>query len=111
MESEIPVVLDCYADWCAPCKKLDPKLTEKVLSYDGQIKLVKLNIDNFPQLSSGLNIKSIPSVFLIFSGNIVDMFQGIPNDKTFDEFFNTAILLNNLQSNTEIMTDVFNKVE
>ena len=48
MDSNIPVVLDCYAEWCAPCKKLDPKLTEKVISYDGKIKLVKLNIDDFP---------------------------------------------------------------
>ena len=49
MESTIPVILDCYAEWCAPCKTLDPRLTERVLSYkEGQLKLVKLNIDNFP---------------------------------------------------------------
>jgi len=48
MTAETPVIVDCYAEWCAPCKKLDPKLTEKVLSYDGKLKLVKLNIDNLP---------------------------------------------------------------
>lgn len=69
----MPVVLDCYADWCQPCKKLDPLLKEKMEGFEGKLKLVKLNIDNHPQLSTGLNIRSIPTLFLIFNGNIVDM--------------------------------------
>ena len=73
MESKLPVVLDCYADWCQPCKKLDPILQEKIKEFEGKLKLVKLNIDNHPKLSSGLNIRSIPTLFLIFNGNIVDM--------------------------------------
>jgi thioredoxin-like negative regulator of GroEL len=112
MESPVPVILDCYADWCAPCKTLEPRLREKVLSYkEGQLKLVKLNIDNFPQLSTGLNIKQIPAVFLIFKGNVVDMFQGLPEDKIFDEFFNTALLLNSMATDQNIMEDVMAKVK
>jgi len=112
MESPVPVILDCYAEWCAPCKTLDPRLTEKVLSYqEGQLKLVKLNIDSFPQLSTGLSIKQIPAVFLIFKGNVVDMFQGLPDDKTFDEFFQTALLLNSMATDQNIMEDVMSKVK
>ena len=56
-------------------------------------RLIKLNIDTFPKLSTALQIRSIPSVFLIYRGNVVDMFQGIPDQKTLDEFFKTALLL------------------
>ena len=48
MEANLPVILDCYAEWCAPCKKLEPILVEKVRSFQGKLKLVKLNIDDLP---------------------------------------------------------------
>ena len=48
MESEIPVILDCYAEWCAPCKKLEPILKEKVLEQNNKLLMVKLNIEDFP---------------------------------------------------------------
>jgi len=43
-----PIILDCYADWCAPCKKLTPILEEVTLANSGKFKLVKVNIDNLP---------------------------------------------------------------
>ena len=73
--------------------------------------MVKLNIDDLPQLSTGLNIRSIPAVFLIYKGNIIDMFQGIPEAKTIDDFFNTAVLLDQMQTDESIMDDVLSKVE
>ena len=47
-QKDTPVILDCYADWCAPCRKLTPILEEKAIANDGKFKLVKLNIDNLP---------------------------------------------------------------
>ena len=73
--------------------------------------MVKLNIDDLPQLSTGLNIRSIPAVFLIYKGNIIDMFQGIPEAQTIDDFFNTAVLLDQMQTDESIMDDVLSKVE
>ena len=87
MEATVPVLVDCYAEWCAPCKKLLPVLKERVKAEEGKLKLVKLNIDDLPKLSSGLNIRSVPSVFLIYKGNVVDMFKGVPEEKELDEFF------------------------
>ena len=75
----MPILLDCYADWCAPCKKLEPLLKDIVQSFEGKVRMVKLNIDNLPQLSTALNIRSLPTVFLIFKGNIVDTFTGLPS--------------------------------
>lgn len=46
MEQEVPVILDCYADWCKPCSKLTPLLEQKTKENDGKFKMVKLNIDN-----------------------------------------------------------------
>ncbi len=48
MSQQIPVIVDCYADWCQPCKKLTPVLENLTLKYEGKFKLVKLNIDNLP---------------------------------------------------------------
>lgn len=111
MESTVPIILDCYAEWCAPCKKLLPILTERVKAQEGRLKLVKLNIDDLPQLSSGLNIRSVPSVFLIYKGNIVDMLKGLPQDNELDEFFNTALLIDSMQTSEQIMDDVMGKVK
>ena len=84
---------------------------EKIKEYDGKIKMVKLNIDDLPKLTSGLNIRSIPAVFLIYKGNIVDMLQGVPEQNLIDEFFKTGVLLNQMQTDESIMEDVMNKVE
>ena len=73
MEQEIPIILDCYAEWCKPCKKLEPILEEKIKEFEGKMKMVKLNIDDLPKLTTGLGIRSIPQVFLIYKGNIVDV--------------------------------------
>jgi thioredoxin len=109
MESKIPVVLDCYADWCAPCKKLEPILVSKMAEHEGKIKLVKLNIDNFPQLTTGLNIRSVPSLFLIFKGNIVDMLQGF-QPAQLDEFIQTALVIGGMETDENMMQDILVKL-
>lgn len=48
MEQTVPIILDCYAEWCGPCKKLYPILEEKVKNLEGKVKMVKLNIDDLP---------------------------------------------------------------
>ena len=76
-QKDKPVILDCYADWCAPCRKLTPELEKKAIEHDGKFKLVKLNIDNLPQLTKGLNVKAVPSLFLIYRGNVMDTLTGV----------------------------------
>ena len=84
MEQTVPIILDCYAEWCNPCKKLTPQLEQLAQENEGKFRLVKLNIDNLPQISKGLNVKSIPALFLIYRGNIMDSMAGMDMDRVKD---------------------------
>jgi putative thioredoxin len=71
-----PVLVDFWAPWCGPCKTLGPVLEKLVRAAKGKLKLVKINIDEHPQISSQLGIQSIPAVFAFVKGQPVDGFVG-----------------------------------
>jgi putative thioredoxin len=73
---EVPVLLDCWAPWCAPCRNLKPILEKLVQDYGGRFELAKLNTDEAPQISAALQIRSIPLVVLFVGGRPVDQFMG-----------------------------------
>ena len=71
-----PVLVDFWAPWCGPCKTLTPVLEKVVRAAKGKIKLVKMNIDDHPQIAQQLGIQSIPTVFAFVNGQPVDGFMG-----------------------------------
>jgi putative thioredoxin len=73
---EVPVLLDCWAPWCGPCKSLKPVLEKLVQAYGGQFVLAKLNSDECPGVAQALQLRSIPHVFLLKDGQVVDQFTG-----------------------------------
>jgi putative thioredoxin len=71
-----PVLVDFWAPWCGPCKQLGPIIEKVVKSAGGKVKLVKMNIDEHPQIAGQLGIKSIPAVIAFTRGQPVDGFVG-----------------------------------
>ena len=73
---EVPVIVDFWAPWCGPCKQLGPVLEKAVSEADGAVRLVKVNIDENPEIAQQLRIQSIPTVFAFKDGQPVDGFMG-----------------------------------
>jgi putative thioredoxin len=71
-----PVLVDFWAPWCGPCKQLTPIIEKVVKAAKGKVKLVKMNIDEHPQIAGQLGVKSIPAVFAFQKGQPVDGFMG-----------------------------------
>jgi putative thioredoxin len=81
-----PVLVDFWADWCAPCKTLGPILEKIVATYGGGVKLAKVNADTEQQLAGMFGIRSLPTVVLVKGGQIVDGFMGALPESAVREF-------------------------
>lgn len=76
LQSEIPVILDLWADWCHPCKMIEPYLEELAVKYAGKVKVVRLNVDDYPDIPSRYGVLSIPTVIFFKGGKEVDRIVG-----------------------------------
>lgn len=72
----VPVVVDLWAPWCGPCTTLGPILERVVAATDGAVELVKVNVDENPTISASFRVQSIPAVFAVRDGAVVDQFVG-----------------------------------
>lgn len=77
LSAKQPVLVDFYATWCGPCKKMAPVVESVSKSYGGKIAVVKVNVDKNPELSALYGIQSIPAIKLFKNGKVVDESTGV----------------------------------
>ncbi|WBU52902.1 thioredoxin [Paracoccus sp. SCSIO 75233] len=71
VNSDTPVVVDFWAEWCGPCKQIGPALEELSDEYDGKVKIVKVNVDENPESPASMGVRGIPALFLFKDGKQV----------------------------------------
>jgi len=76
LETSIPVLVDFWAEWCAPCRMTAPVLDDVARDKAGHIKLVKINVDQNPSTAERFNIRSIPTMILFKNGQAVETLVG-----------------------------------
>jgi putative thioredoxin len=83
---KVPVIVDFWAPWCGPCKTLGPALEKAVKQANGAVRMVKINIDENPEIAQQMRIQSIPAVYAFKNGRPVDGFVGAVPDSQIKQF-------------------------
>ena len=91
LKSEVPVLLDFWAEWCGPCQMLSPIIADIAKEYNGKIKVGKVNVDEEPELSSSFQVSSIPLVVLMKDGEVLKTSIGYKGKEQIIEMFKNAI--------------------
>src|SRR3954447_27069258 len=82
LRSQVPVVVDCWADWCAPCKQFSPVFEATAKQYVGVVKFAKLDTEAEKALASGLGVRALPTVLMFYKGQLANAVEGaLPADQ------------------------------
>ena len=82
LKSEVPVLVDFYAEWCGPCKMMAPVIDELAKEYEGKWKIGKLNVDENPNVAGKFGVQSIPTLLFFKNGEAVDKAIGFQSKET-----------------------------
>lgn len=76
IKSDVPVMIDFYAEWCGPCRMMSPVVEEFAKDFEGRVKIGKINVDEESELAMRFGVQSIPSFVFIKDGKVVDRVTG-----------------------------------
>ena len=89
--SEIPVVVDFWAEWCGPCKQIGPALEEISKEYEGKIKVAKIDVDQHQNIAAQLGVRGIPALFIFKDGEVVSNRAGAAPKAALQSWINESI--------------------
>ena len=89
LSSDIPVLVDFYADWCGPCKMLAPVVEALSAEWEGKAKIGKLNVDDAPETAEAYGIMSIPTLLYIKNGEVVNKSVGVVSKAEIEQILNS----------------------
>ena len=90
-QSDIPVVVDFWAEWCGPCKQIGPALEEISEELKGKVKIVKVNVDDNPNAPAQMGVRGIPALFVFKNGEVVSNKAGAAPKATIEGWIESAI--------------------
>ncbi len=77
LQSDVPVLVDFWAEWCGPCRIVGPTVDALASEYQGKVKVVKLNVDDNPETATGFGIRSIPTLMVFEAGAVRETTVGV----------------------------------